>query len=652
MTTKLDQMKRELTSHLTTAKETFATLDNQPMVRTIDAFLEDFARLRYTLSIIGSLKRGKSTLLNTLMGRPDDDISPIDDFACTSAIIRYNDKNCDENPTHVEQAAIHFKGRNEPEMIALGALRQYVTEEGNPKNAKQVHSVDVYGSFPEWGNTIRIVDTPGQNSIYDYHDTLLTDFLPGTDAILFLVSADLPLDDGDLKLLKELNEQQRERIFFVLTKWDRIDESERPGTLKYVRDVLKAYGFETSPLYTVSARPVFRALKQGADSQHIEALKAENGLTKLENDLGDFIRSHSAETEYLAERAKTIIDEIEKTAMRIDSLYCSDIAKGEIDRKSLEEQQKVISEGLERLQTETAKKLTNFERDWNHTISNISRTIDEKTDILTETIAERISKYSLVEASFKCFKIKKDVLKQIRAEIQAIITPFETNLASSVEKLSLDMNDELSLYVKRINDCDDLKTATGSIAISTVAGGAVVAGGVVAGNAVLTTAPLIVSMITGVTTGTTAMSAGWLTSLFGGLGFTAANAATVGINIATVSTGIATMGLSLVGTLAAGFVAKHALNAFQEKRVPALAAEAVTAIKKDLETTLTAAGKRIVQEYNEKTAALIAQENSRLEEVERLLNDDSGEELEKLRERTNQLKLLQDNCKTARAMLA
>ena len=202
------QFKGEVESYLNQCESVFREVGENVAANNVSGLISVINDQRYNITIIGSLNRGKSTLLNTLMERQDDNISPISADVCTSAIIKYNDIELSQPKLEKESAVISFNPDKDgniqkPVTIPLSGLKGYVKEEQNPGNRKGVKSVEVYGNFPAWSKAVTIVDSPGQNSVYNHHDELLTSFLPYTDAIIFIVAANLPLDGGDIALLKE-----------------------------------------------------------------------------------------------------------------------------------------------------------------------------------------------------------------------------------------------------------------------------------------------------------------------------------------------------------------------------------------------------------------------------------------------------------------
>ena len=94
--------------------------------------MSKLAEDRFTLAVVGQFKRGKSSLMNAIIGR---DILPIGVLPLTSAItiLKYGPV---EKLTILRERDAIF-----PEQPPVSALAEYVTEQGNPGNRKGVKNV-------------------------------------------------------------------------------------------------------------------------------------------------------------------------------------------------------------------------------------------------------------------------------------------------------------------------------------------------------------------------------------------------------------------------------------------------------------------------------------------------------------------------------
>src|ERR1035437_5381167 len=103
-----------------------ATHDDKASAEAVDQAIKQFVEDRFTITIVGKAKRGKSTLINALLGRKDDTVAPVDKLPASSVITRFF-------PGSNEGAVVRLRdGREEP--IEYAHIREYVTEEGNPEN--------------------------------------------------------------------------------------------------------------------------------------------------------------------------------------------------------------------------------------------------------------------------------------------------------------------------------------------------------------------------------------------------------------------------------------------------------------------------------------------------------------------------------------
>lgn len=120
---------------------------------TIHQAIEQYRGQRLTLAVLGKAKRGKSTLLNALLGRRDDLVAPVDRLPASNAITRFH-------WAKQESALVVFRDGRQLS-IGFSQIRDFVTEEGNRDNRKQVDVVHVSGPFSGQDQFTELVDTPG-----------------------------------------------------------------------------------------------------------------------------------------------------------------------------------------------------------------------------------------------------------------------------------------------------------------------------------------------------------------------------------------------------------------------------------------------------------------------------------------------------------
>jgi GTP-binding protein EngB required for normal cell division len=197
---------------------------------------------RFYVACIGQSKRGKSTLLNALVG---DAVLPTGVVPITAVptVLRYGEKR---------GARVRFQGGAWKD-LAPEDLVQYVSEEQNPENAKSVAGVEVFVPSRLLADGMCLVDTPGLGSIFAGNTAATQAFVPQIDAAIIVVGADPPIAGEELALVEEVGRQVRQ-ILVVLNKADRATESERQIAGPFTRKVLeKRLGRPIGAIYEVSS---------------------------------------------------------------------------------------------------------------------------------------------------------------------------------------------------------------------------------------------------------------------------------------------------------------------------------------------------------------------------------------------------------------
>src|SRR6266511_3384323 len=201
------------------------------------------AGLELEVAVVGEFKRGKSTLLNALIGV---EVLPAGVLPLTAV------------PTVLERGEpvcrVTFTDGHTEEHD-LGAVAEFVTEEHNPGNRLGVQRVVVRLHAPLLDEGVRLVDTPGVGSVLE-HNTRATDaYLPSLDAAILVTSADPPISRGERAFLGRVAEQAV-RLFVVLNKADYLSGEELRRTVEFtgrvVGEVVPAW---PGPVYPLSARP-------------------------------------------------------------------------------------------------------------------------------------------------------------------------------------------------------------------------------------------------------------------------------------------------------------------------------------------------------------------------------------------------------------
>jgi GTP-binding protein EngB required for normal cell division len=238
---------------------------------------EKLADEAFNLVAVGQFKRGKSSVINALLGHA---LLPVGVIPLTSVvtIIRYG----------VTATCTIVFDSADPREVALERLADYVTESGNPRNSKNVSQVLIRYPSPWLESGVRLVDTPGIGSAYEHNSDVTQHYLPQADAVLFVTSADQPMSKAELDFLDSIRPYAG-KIFYLLNKVDYLTPDEIDESLVFSRHVIETALGIVAPIYPVSARVALGEKRSGA-----QQTRARSGFDAFEESLRRFIRRDKA----------------------------------------------------------------------------------------------------------------------------------------------------------------------------------------------------------------------------------------------------------------------------------------------------------------------------------------------------------------------
>jgi GTP-binding protein EngB required for normal cell division len=228
--------------------------------REAESLLERAAEGRFFLAVVGQFKRGKSTLINALLGAPllPTGVVPV---TAVVTIVEYGE---------VTRAFVEQQEGGEKE-IPPDAIADFITEERNPRNQRGVSAVVVRYPSPLLGQGVSLVDTPGVGSVFALNSAATHSFVPKIDAALVVLGADVPISADELDLVKRIQREVRDFVF-VLNKADLVEPGAREETAAFCARVLREALPAAPEMLFVSAQ---RGLVEPDDpSSGVDALRA------------------------------------------------------------------------------------------------------------------------------------------------------------------------------------------------------------------------------------------------------------------------------------------------------------------------------------------------------------------------------------------
>jgi ribosome biogenesis GTPase A len=234
-------MASELDGLLRQAQQLTEQADGRPEAASARRLADRFATGRFLIAVVGEFKRGKSTLVNALLGEA---VVPTGVLPLTSVAteLAYGDPG----------AVVEFlDGRRVT--VPTERFGEYATEAGNPGNHKGVARVEVRGQWPLLDAGVVLVDTPGVGSVHEHNTEAGQAALLDADGAIVVLSADAPLSEHERDLL-EMLVGRRSPTFFVLNKADHLEPSELAQVQRFVtRTITEILGTEVE-LFAIDAR--------------------------------------------------------------------------------------------------------------------------------------------------------------------------------------------------------------------------------------------------------------------------------------------------------------------------------------------------------------------------------------------------------------
>jgi len=172
---------------------------------------------RFVLAVVGEFSSGKSFLLNALLGK-----IALEERAGATRItgllatdINPSTATITELSYAEEESATAYYPSGRTERIPMAGLARFVAVGGEGKlhDATEDESdapslVRIGVASPFLANGFVVADTPGLASINPAHRRATLSYLPGADAVLYLIDTQQPFTDGDASFLGIIRRRQ------------------------------------------------------------------------------------------------------------------------------------------------------------------------------------------------------------------------------------------------------------------------------------------------------------------------------------------------------------------------------------------------------------------------------------------------------------
>lgn len=242
------------------------------------ALLLEVDRLResaFRVVVIGEFSRGKSTLINALLGRP---VLPARLRPTTSTLLRI--RHGQRDSVTVTRA----DGTLSP--WDLSRLAEVSTVTGDGAGGVREVIIELDGPFLAQG--VELIDTPGVNDLSTLREDITLSYLPSADAAIFVLDAKACFTETERRFLtQQVLASNVTRVFFVVNKADQLDPPYNADDLTRLRErvhaMVRPYVAEAM-VFALAAKPALDAAIAGDEHR-----RAESGLPDFLGALGRFL---------------------------------------------------------------------------------------------------------------------------------------------------------------------------------------------------------------------------------------------------------------------------------------------------------------------------------------------------------------------------
>jgi len=378
------------------------------------------------VAILGQFKAGKSSFINSFIGQP---ILPVGAIPVTTAITRLQ---------YGEKARVivrHFDGSIAEAFLT--DLPDFTSEAKNPANWRNVEVVDIELPSLEPYAGIRLVDTPGLGSVFAYHKSTSENWLPEVGAALLAVSADRPLSEHDLELIRELT-HYTPNILLLLTKVDLLSSEQQDEVIAFFRQTLQRELNREFPVYLYSTRVDTEQHRRRIETEILQKLSDNRDI--------EFGRILRYKTQSILRSTLSYLDIALQTALQADQDregLRAQILNKQVNEELIREELSIIAREnslqtrpllkayLDRFQAPVTKKvIEKLERHlprWRGNLWQLSRHFE---DWMSETMTEEMAQISHTEHRHFFGTLKKS-----HASFSRSLAAFRKFLDENIQKV-------------------------------------------------------------------------------------------------------------------------------------------------------------------------------------------------------------------------
>lgn len=482
------RLRTNMVADLKRVQEFARKLELDETVAHIDTLLLQHEHKNFNVAVVGEFKRGKSTLINALLGRQ---VLPANVLPCSATLNRI---------TYGVRPAVEIRYRgshDQPgkvERIEIEQLADYVTKltPESEQRAADIEEAVVQYPLELCKNGVDIIDTPGLND-EDNMTAITYSVLQRTDAAIFVILATSPFSETEKDFLNNMLTEDLAQVLFVVNRIDSIeDEDDRKNILKLVerriRESVEAkaarqwgHGSEEFENYVrrmgaprifgVSSSQALRAVTKGP-----EELRETSGFAEFEHELARFL-THDKDAMSLRVIANCTID----TSNKILAQAAAREGGLRMNEQEFEQLYHRTHDQLEELRRKQSSELQRVTQAEQHARAGAMRLFDELLVEMQRTAEQAVAKAPVTTADIDAKKqqetlerlgkmVASEVQETVRIKAEAIQYEITRELEREIDRLqgfASEVRDVLGQIVLSLSDVGQQDLKKGETGVDT-----------------------------------------------------------------------------------------------------------------------------------------------------------------------------------------
>jgi len=266
-------MREDLAFKISKLNGILGRLGLRDRIETLELLEDECHNARFRVLIAGEFKRGKSCLVNSMLGAS---VLPMKVAPCTTTI---------SEVCYGELPKLTIEAKHDTFEADFEHRFQYCTIQGHnslPDDKKPIHKVTIEFPTSVCSKSIMLIDSPGLNENWSRTQTSLRE-IAQADVLMLVLSCEMALSQSEQLFIQSHLQPYQDRLFFLWNRADAIwDKPAEEAALKVRSD--KHLSKYSNHIYFVSAREGLLGKLQQDNTKW-----AKSNIPKVLNEMEQFL---------------------------------------------------------------------------------------------------------------------------------------------------------------------------------------------------------------------------------------------------------------------------------------------------------------------------------------------------------------------------